>query len=795
MTDRQGKFSLTFILVSFVVLSWAYGLAIPPFENLDEVEHFSAIRYVAETGSLPVHDPAIQEQYHYRQEASQPPLYYMLMGGLTRLLDLPTEDTNTYLVKNPFVACGSSDNPYNKNALYHNPSQESFSLDKLGTPPWDGALLTLHLLRALSPFLQVVTIIGVYAIARLIFPQRPGLAILAAGLTAFNPQFLSVASGVNNDNLVTPLATLGLYLALVVRQRGLSLRRSIALGVLAGLAGLSKLSGLLLLGLIGVVLLEAGWRSGRLRSVLSAREGLRSVLSAREGLDNDLSVCSGWGQSIVHGLLIGSVTAIVCGWWFWRNWQLYGDPTALEPMLELVGRRASSTIPLNESGLMFRSFWGQLACAFFSDWFYWFFGLLTAIGLTGLIAGLISGRKSRRGWSGMLLLALWFGLVYVGWLRWGSITAATGGRLLFPAIASTSVLLAYGLTSLWPQVWRTRVATVAVVLLGTVALATLLWELRPLFASPKTFERADAPAIPHPLEATFAPVPSEQVPLIGMHGYGAELSDAGPYLDVTLYWEALASISQDYALTIQLTSPVPGDDSLRLNYNTWPGRGNYPTTAWTPGRVIADHYRLKLPASETPTQAWELLVAFYDTGSGERLSAHQNGHKVGRGLVLTALRVPGLPPDCPADPILDRSIYFGQQSTQSNPGMIALTGAAVRPQPSPTDPGLQVSLCWESLAPTPIDYTVFVHLYDERGELLATGDGPPVNGAFPTRLWQPGDRAIDAHLIRVTDEILSTIGDYRVGIGLYDLNSGQRLPAWQAGQPLPDAVVLLEMGP
>jgi hypothetical protein len=765
MTDCQGKLVLAFILIGFVVLSWAYGLSIPPFENLDEVEHFSAIRYVAETGSLPVHDPAIQERYHYRQEASQPPLYYVLMGGFTRLFGLPTEDTNTYLVKNPFVACGLSDNPYNKNTLYHNPSRESFSFDKLGTPPWDGALLTLHLLRVITPLLQVVTIVGVYAIARLIFPQRPGVAILAAGLTAFNPQFLSVASGVNNDNLVTPLATLGLYLVMVTRQQGLSLRRSIALGVLAGLAGLSKLSGLLLLGLIGVVLLEAGWRSGK------------------------------WRRSIGHGLLIGSVTAVVCGWWFWRNWHLYGDLTALEPMLELVGRRASSTIPLNESGLMFRSFWGQLACAFFSDWFYWFFGLLTLIGLVGLVVGLTTGRNSRRGWSGMLLLALWFGLVFVGWLRWGSITAATGGRLLFPAIASTSVLLAYGLTSLWPRAWRIRVATVAVVLLGTVALATLLWELRPLFAAPKAYARADAPAISHPLDATFAPGSSEKVPLIGLRGYDAELSNGAPYLDVTLYWEALAPISQDYALAIQLTSPVPGDDSLRLNYNTWPGRGNYPTTAWTPGRVIADHYRLKLPPSKAPTQAWQLLVAFYETSSGERLSARQNGSVVGRGLVLTTLRVPGLPPDCPGEAVLDQPVYFGQQPSQSSPGVIALTGAVVRPQPAPTDPGLQVSLCWESLAPAPVDYTVFVHLYDERGELLATGDGPPVNGAFPTRLWQPGDRVVDLHFIPMTDNSLSAIGNYQVGVGLYDLNSGERLPAWQASQPLPNATVLLEMGP
>ena len=122
-------------------MTWAYGLVLPPFENLDEIEHFSAIRYVAEAGALPVHDPALQEIYRYRQEASQPPLYYILMGGLTHLLRLPTDDTNSYLEINPFVACGPSDQPYNKHILYHNPSREAF--------PWDGSLLTLHILRAL----------------------------------------------------------------------------------------------------------------------------------------------------------------------------------------------------------------------------------------------------------------------------------------------------------------------------------------------------------------------------------------------------------------------------------------------------------------------------------------------------------------------------------------------------------------------------------------------------------------------------------------------------------------------
>ena len=487
MTDRCTRHpfrhtTLGFILFGFIVLVWAYGLVMPPFEGLDEIEHFSAIRYIADTGSLPVHDPVLQARYRYRQEASQPPLYYILMGGVTRLLGLETDDTNSYLVSNQFVACGPSDNPYNKHTLYHNPVREAF--------PWQGALFSLHVLRALTPLLQLFTIIGVYAIARLVFPSHPNVAPLAAALTAFNPQFLLVASGVNNDNLVTPLATMGLYLTLVTHQKGLSFRRSVGLGLLIGLAGLSKQSGLFLSGVAGVALLDM-------------------ALSAH--------AAGQWRRVIGHGLLMGSVVVLTCGWWFWRNWQLYGDPTALQPMLELVGRRGSPILPLNESGLMFRSFWGQIACTFFSDRFYTLVGLLTAAGVIGLLVGLVksrtNGQKPRGAWVRLLLLPLWFALIFVGWVRWDLLTPAPGGRLLFPAIASTSALLAYGLLRLGRPAWRRTIAYGGVILLAGLALTTLLWELRPLFATPKTYADTETLTISHPLEATFG----QDIVLRGYH--------------------------------------------------------------------------------------------------------------------------------------------------------------------------------------------------------------------------------------------------------------------------------------
>jgi hypothetical protein len=79
--------------------------------------------------------------------------------------------------------------------------------------------------------------------------------------------------------------------------------------------------------------------------------------------------------------------------------------------------------------------------------------------------------------------------------------------------------------------------------------------------------------------------------------------------------------------------------------------------------------------------------------------------------------------------------------------------------------------------------------------LLATGDGPPMNGAFPTRLWRPGDVVADVHVIPWSDLDtwdLGAEGSYRVGVGLYDPHSGERLQAMQDGQPLPGNTVFIQ---
>ncbi len=719
------------ILACFIALALVYGLVLPPFENLDEVEHFGAVRYIAETGQLPVHGIPEAEIYHYRQEASQPPLYHILSAGLVRLLGIQTGDALDFWRFNSRVVCGPGGAGLydNRAVFYHDPNREAF--------PWHGTMLAIHVLRIWSTLLQTITVIGTYALARFAFPQRQWVAPAAMAVVAFNPQFLLVASGVNNDNLVTPLATLGLCLLLRIWQDGLSTRRAIGLGLLTGLAGLSKLSGWGLLGLAGLLTLIMLIRSKKNK-----------------------------GRFALTAILIPIVSLLVAGWWFWRNWQLYSDLTALQPMLELVGTRDESLIqPLLETSLMFRSFWGQIPCSFYPPTFYTFYVALTVLALGGLAWGWRRLCLAERETS--VILAGWFLLIVVSWIRWDTMTPAPGGRLLFPALPAVALLMALGINGL---ARGHKFGTWLLVgLLALVAWWTALQILPSFFAPPPRYTDVDDIHPSHSLDARLGES-------IQLRGYDVTLDDdQEPTLDVTLYWQAHTPIAKDYVMALQLVSAVPGDTTLRWNYNSWPGHGNYPTSAWQPGEVIADQYRFRLPEADFPTQAWDVRLALYQGETGDRLPIQVQGSHVGDQLVLARLRATGIQPSCPEDGRLASEVHFGQA--------VALTHAVVIPEQG----GDRVELCWKTIQPLSADYTVFVHLQHASGALIATGDGPPMQGAFSTSLWHPGDVILDVHRLAFESDTKDQGG--RITIGLYKPEDGSRLPAYIGDVPVPDAAV------
>ena len=117
---------------------------------------------------------------------------------------------------------------------------------------------------------------------------------------------------------------------------------------------------------------------------------------------------------------------------------------------------------------------------------------------------------------------------------------------------------------------------------------------------------------------------------------------------------------------------------------------------------------------------------------------------------------------------------------------MSLIGAQV----NRTEGEIEVVVDWQVLREGARPLTVFIHLYDKMGTLIAQHDSPPAQGFIPWSLWQTGDIITDRHTIPLITPL--AVGDYRLAVGLYDSNSGERLAGMTDSTPLPNNIYILE---
>jgi hypothetical protein len=748
--SRHERLAVFVLLAAFFVLATVYNVTSTPFEAPDEIGHFYYIVHLLQNRGLPV-VPSDEPHPNYEQEGIQPPLYYasaaLFVRAFSAPLRLDLDDADVPLDKNPHSACGQPGARYNVAWLAHDVHQEQF--------PYQGRVRVLHVVRVWSSLLGVVAVAGVFAAVRLAFPETPTAAWLAAGLTAFTPEFLFTAGAASNDNLVTALTTWGVYLALRVLRDGPHWRTTLALGLLAGLAVLSKFSGVLLLPLALVTILLS-----------VALDGSKS-LRLRRLVDR-------WPFVICHLSFVILFFSALTGWWFVRNWTLYGDLTGTRPMLEMLPLRKHQSVWMlfRELPGLFRSWWGVFGCTAPPIWFYLPYLVLVLVGLGGLVT---DRRWISRDWPQVGVLLFWLALMSVAYARWNWVIHAAKGRLLYPAVVSVAGLIGQGWAA-WSARWRwLNLALSALLVAGAVAVPFAV--LAPPVSSPHVFG-TDAGIQPgHTLDGRFG----EEIALLGYDLNGTSF-EPGQRLDLTLYWQALSQPSAHYTLAIQLVSAAPDETDTLVNFNTWTGGGNYPTGNWHAGDVIADRYRLRLPEDVDRAQAWELHVILFGHDGGRRLRFALGGQPAGKAARLALVRVGASDPETLAPPDedrLDAPVRFGE--------VIALDGLRV----TAGEKALGVALWWRSVASLGGDHLVFVHIYDAEGQLVATADGPPLSGGFPTSTWRPGDRVRDERKI---DWLAEGSAPFRLGVGWYDPVTGARLAATGAdGVRLPDDTVLIPL--
>lgn len=96
---------------------------------------------------------------------------------------------------------------------------------------------------------------------------------------------------------------------------------------------------------------------------------------------------------------------------------------------------------------------------------------------------------------------------------------------------------------------------------------------------------------------------------------------------------------------------------------------------------------------------------------------------------------------------------------------VRLTGFSLESDQVQAGQPLLLTLFWEGMRPMDRDYTVFVHLVDENGQLVAQTDGQPGGGTRPTSGWQPGEGVQDSYAVPLATDIAP--GDYTLQVGMY----------------------------
>ena len=137
--------------------------------------------------------------------------------------------------------------------------------------------------------------------------------------------------------------------------------------------------------------------------------------------------------------------------------------------------------------------------------------------------------------------------------------------------------------------------------------------------------------------------------------------------------------------------------------------------------------------------------------------------------------------------LIPSNVSFGQVARLAGYAIQpAEVGAGLRPAPTSV---LTATFYWQALAETETSYSVFVHLTDNEGRIVAQHDGPPAGGTLRTDLWVPGEIIADPHSLSISEDVAPET--YTLRLGLYDPQTMQRLQATAAnGTPLGDAVLL-----
>ena len=248
-----------------------------------------------------------------------------------------------------------------------------------------------------------------------------------------------------------------------------------------------------------------------------------------------------------------------------------------------------------------------------------------------------------------------------------------------------------------------------------------------------------------------------------------------------LYWRTHQRLAEDVRSFVHLDAPGTRETWVNVTKDL---AGEIPSSRWPLDFYVVDDFRLAIPGDVPPVRA-ELTVGLLDR-AGQRLALAGGGDTVSLGQV-SLLNAPQL-----SNPAQLFARLPGGDKPYRLGDSISLAGYSAQLLPNPTGGADEVKLVlhWRTRNPLDVDYTVFAQLATQGQGVVGAGDGQPCAGACPTTAWTPGGTIEDMRIITVPPGVSKD--GLEVLVGLYDLQSGQRLPIRdRQGARVPDDAIRL----
>lgn len=283
--------------------------------------------------------------------------------------------------------------------------------------------------------------------------------------------------------------------------------------------------------------------------------------------------------------------------------------------------------------------------------------------------------------------------------------------------------------------------------------------------------------IQHPLDARVG----DAIHLVGFNAPSLANIQPGDSIPLTLFWRADQDLSEDYSVFVHVvdrnTKLVAQDDSI-------PNNGFAPTLLWMPGQIISDLHTIELPNSLVPG-VYQVVAGLYRFADKQRLTVGTDtGSLEDDAAALATFKIRADTAFTPANTL---NAQFGSAIqlhgftlTAANTSEPAVANADTH---SPAhisvsaNAELHLNLEWRARQAPQKEYTVFVHLLDAQNNLVRQQDNPPLNGGYKTNIWDAGERVVDSYGLDLNQ---LPPGEYRLMLGMYASEGGERLPAQSA---------------